>query len=71
MSRQYALVAKTANGLQDWMRESIGSRLRKVILPFCLVLVRSYLECCIQHWGPQYKTYEHSGASSVKGHKDD
>ncbi|KAK4823181.1 hypothetical protein QYF61_027085 [Mycteria americana] len=30
MNQQCALVAKVANGLQDWVRESIANRLRKV-----------------------------------------
>lgn len=47
MSQPCALVAKKANSLQDWMRESIASRLRKVFLPFCLVLARFCLECYV------------------------
>jgi len=36
--RQCTLVAKAASGIQDCIRKSISSRLRKVILPLCSVL---------------------------------
>lgn len=33
---------------------SVASRLRKAILPSCLVLVRSHTECCVHFWAAQY-----------------
>ena len=55
MSWQYAVVAKKDDCILDCIKTSMTCRLRKVILPLCSVLVRSYLEYCIQLWGPQHK----------------
>ena len=51
-SWQCALMAKKASSSLDYHRQSIASRSRKVILPLCSALVRSYLACWVQFCAP-------------------
>ena len=57
MSQQCTLTSQKDNLILSYIKNIKASRLRKVILPLCSVLVRPHLEYCVQTWSPQYRTY--------------
>ena len=56
VNQQGTLAAQKANCILGYIKRSVTSRLRKMILPFYSVLVGPHLEYCIQMWSPQYRT---------------
>jgi len=55
MTQQCALAAQKANRILGFIKRSVVSRSREVILPLYSSLLRPHLESCIQLWGPQHR----------------
>jgi len=72
MSRQCALTAQKANRILGYIKSSVSSRSRELILPLCSALVRPHLESCVQLWSPQHrKDMGPVGVGPEESHKND
>lgn len=74
MSQKCVLGAKKVNNLLGCIRQSIASRLKRVILALCSVLVSwpTTCECWVQLLAPTVQEkQENTEVNAIKGHKND
>ena len=55
VSQQCALAAKRSNRTLGWIKHSVTSQSREVIIPLYTVLVQPHLEYWVQCWAPRCK----------------
>jgi len=55
VSKQCGLVSKKVNKILEFIKKSVASRSRRVILPLYSALLRPHLKCRVQFWASQFK----------------
>ncbi|KAJ7400151.1 hypothetical protein BTVI_107836 [Pitangus sulphuratus] len=71
MSQHCVLTAHKTNSVLGYIKRSMASRAREVILPLCSAVVRPNLEYCTQFWCSQNKKKWKYWIKSRGGHKID